>query len=113
LVQVSSALVSIDFHSRGRLAGLLSLFKNYLGSSEKSTTTDDNINQAVVILFGRVAQHLDQSNSRIPQAIDRLVEALKTPSEVVQDAVLKSLSPLVKLVPSQVGGLIDRAFDEL
>jgi len=110
---LDAGVVVIDFHGKGRLAGLISLFESYLSSSKKSTTTDDNIDQAVVILFGRVAQHLDQTDSRIPRVIDRLITALKTPSELVQEAVSECLSPLVKLVPGQVGGLIDRLFDEL
>jgi len=110
---LDAGVVVIDFHGKGRLAGLISLFESYFSSSKKSTTADDNINQAVVILFGRVAQHLDQTDSRIPQVIDRLIEALKTPSEVVQEAVSECLSPLVRLVPGQVGGLIDRLFEEL
>ncbi|KAG7450181.1 ARM repeat-containing protein [Guyanagaster necrorhizus] len=64
------------------------MFEGYLGSPSPST-------EAVVLLFGRVARHLDRADPRIPKIVDRLIEALKTPAEQVQIAVSDCLSPLV------------------
>ncbi|KAG1762385.1 armadillo-type protein [Suillus occidentalis] len=77
------------------------------------TTTGDQIKEAVVILFGRVARHLDASDTRIPSIVDRLVEALKTPAEQVQIAVSDCLVPLVKLMGPGVRKLVDHLFEEL
>jgi hypothetical protein len=83
----------IDIHGSKRLAGLLSTFEEHLGGPGPANETGDQIKEAVVILFGRVARHLDASDTRIPSIVDRLVEALKTPAEQVQIAVSDCLVP--------------------
>ncbi|KAG1896204.1 uncharacterized protein F5891DRAFT_1248179 [Suillus fuscotomentosus] len=69
----------IDIHGSKRLAGLLSTFEEHLGGSSAANETGDQIKEAVLILFGRVAGHLDASDTCIPSIVDQLVEALKTP----------------------------------
>ncbi|GLB43526.1 putative ARM repeat-containing protein [Lyophyllum shimeji] len=103
----------IDLHGAQRLAALISIFENHLAQPSPATETDDQIKEAVVILFGRVARHLDPSDSRIPGIVDRLVEALKTPAEQVQIAVSDCLSPLVKLMRPRLSQLVDSLFDDL
>ncbi|KAG1831619.1 armadillo-type protein [Suillus variegatus] len=103
----------IDIHGSKRLAGLLSTFEEHLGGPSAANETGDQIKEAVVILFGRVARHLDASDTRIPSIVDRLVEALKTPAEQVQIAVSDCLVPLVKLMGPGVRTLVDHLFEEL
>lgn len=112
MLQAGTAV--IDSHGPSRLAELISMFEKYLASpSSSSNETSDYIKEAVVILFGRVARHLDPADTRIPQIVKRLVEALKTPSEQVQIAVSDCLSPLVKIQRSTVPSLVDQLFEEL
>lgn len=111
MLQAGTAV--IDLHGPARLAELIAMFEEYLSRTGTVTEATDHIKEAVVILFGRVAQHLDPSDPRIPQIVTRLVDALKTPAEQVQIAVSECLSPLVKIQPSQVSGLVDHLFDEL
>ncbi|KAG1774599.1 armadillo-type protein [Suillus placidus] len=103
----------IDVHGSKRLAGLLSTFEKHLGGPSPANETGDQIKEAVVILFGRVARHLDASDTRIPSIVDRLVEALRTPAEQVQIAVSDCLVPLVKLMGPGVPKLVDHLFEEL
>ncbi|KAI0657693.1 ARM repeat-containing protein [Cubamyces menziesii] len=103
----------IDQHGSARLAELISMFEAELASSSAATETSDQIKEAVVILFGRVARHLDPSDSRLPSIVERLVGALKTPAEQVQMAVSDCLSPLVQVMKSPPSQLIDRLMDEL
>ncbi|KAG1731829.1 armadillo-type protein [Suillus paluster] len=103
----------IDIHGSKRLAGLLSTFEEHLAGPSPANETGDQIKEAVVILFGRVARHLDASDPRIPIIVDRLVEALKTPAEQVQIAVSDCLVPLVKLMGPGVRKLVDHLFEEL
>lgn len=110
---LQSGTVVIDIHGREKLVELISVFEEYLGRSGTSSETEDYIKEAVVILFGRVAKHLDPSDKRVAEIVERLVESLKTPAEQVQIAVSDCLSPLVKDMPSPVGTLIDRLFDDL
>lgn len=103
----------VDLHGPKRLAGLISLFEGHLSQAKSATEADDYIKEAVVILFGRVARHLDSADQRIPSIVDRLVEALRTPAEQVQIAVSECLSPLVKLIRSRLVTLVEHLFDDL
>ena len=102
----------IELHGAICLASLIGIFETNLTASA-SSKTDDFIKEAVVILFGRLASHLDASDSRLPGIVDRLVEALKTPSEQVQIAVSECLSPLVPLIQLRLPDLIGYLFHEL
>ncbi|KAJ6607520.1 armadillo-type protein [Mycena sp. CBHHK59/15] len=102
---LSAGTAIIDLHGAARLPGLISMFENHLGQPSPATETGDHIKEAVVILFGRVARHLDASDSRVPSIVERLIDALKTPAEQVQIAVSDCLSPLVKVMRPKVGQL--------
>ena len=103
----------IDLHGSTRLAVLITMFETHLGKSSPATETGDHIKEAVVILFGRVARHLEATDPRIPTIVDRLVEALRTPAEQVQIAVSDCLAPLVKLMRTRVAQLVDNLLNEL
>ncbi|KAH9485783.1 eIF-2-alpha kinase activator gcn1 [Psilocybe cubensis] len=103
----------IDLHGASRLAALVAIFEDRLGKSSYTSETDDFIKEAVVILLGRVARHLEASDSRVTEIVDRLVDALKTPSEQVQIAVSECLSPLVTLMRPRLPTLVDTLFDDL
>ncbi|KAG6810659.1 hypothetical protein H0H92_010871 [Tricholoma furcatifolium] len=103
----------IDSHGAAKLAALISVFENHLAQPSPATETDDHIKEAVIILFGRVARHLEPTDPRIPAIVDRLVDALKTPAEQVQIAVSECLSPLVQLMRPRLSSLIDSLMDEL
>ncbi|KAH9856756.1 ARM repeat-containing protein [Lenzites betulinus] len=103
----------IDLHGSSRLPDLISMFEAELASAGAATESSDQIKEAVVILFGRVARHLDPSDSRLPSIVERLVGSLKTPAEQVQIAVSDCLSPLVQVLKNPPSELIDRLMDEL
>jgi hypothetical protein len=103
----------IDLHGSTRLAPLITMFETHLGGPSPATETGDHIKEAVVILFGRVARHLQPTDPRIPAIVDRLVEALRTPAEQVQIAVSDCLAPLVKLMRSRIGQLVNNLLNEL
>ncbi|KAG6896538.1 hypothetical protein C0992_007574 [Termitomyces sp. T32_za158] len=103
----------IDRHGAERLAALISFFETHLAKPSHATETDDQIKEAVIILFGRLARHLESSDPRIPTIVDRLVEALKTPAEQVQIAVSDCLSPLVQLMRPRLASLVDNLMDDL
>ncbi|KAI0644913.1 ARM repeat-containing protein [Trametes meyenii] len=110
---LSCGAAVIDQHGSARLAELITMFETELASSGAATETSDQIKEAVVILFGRVARHLDPSDPRLPSIVERLVGALKTPAEQVQIAVSDCLSPLVRILRTPPSQLINRLMDEL
>ncbi|PCH35750.1 ARM repeat-containing protein [Wolfiporia cocos MD-104 SS10] len=110
---LNAGIAVIDDHGSTRLAGLIGMFEAHLSGASPATESADHIKEAVVILFGRVARHLDPSDPRVPQIVERLVEALKTPAEQVQIAVSDCLAALVKMMQTPVTSLVDRLMDEL
>ncbi|KAI0035599.1 ARM repeat-containing protein [Vararia minispora EC-137] len=103
----------IDAHGSKHLPELISMFEGHLATSHPASETADFIQEAVVILIGRIARHLDASDSRLPSIVTRLVEALKTPSEQVQVAVSDCLAPLVHITRSSVPKLFGLLLDDL
>lgn len=59
------------------------MFENFLDRSSKSAQFDW-VKQAVVILMGSLAKHLDKDDSRIKPIVTRLISALSTPSQNVK-----------------------------
>lgn len=103
----------IDLHGQRRLAGLIAIFEEYLSGAQATDETGDYVKEAVVILFGRVAKHLDPKDPRVAMIVERLIESLSTPAEQVQIAVSDCLSPLVRDMDGSISDLIDRLFDQL
>ncbi|KAF9496394.1 ARM repeat-containing protein [Pleurotus eryngii] len=110
---LGSGIAVIDAHGASKLAGLIAMFEAHLAAPTPPTEAGDQIKEAVVILFGRVARHLQPTDPRIPLIVSRLVDALKTPAEQVQIAVSDCLVPLVKLMGDNVSKLVDTLFNEL
>ncbi|CAG8836366.1 11041_t:CDS:1, partial [Racocetra persica] len=109
-----AGLAVIDSHGSKNVALLMSVFENYLDKPATPTETHDRIRESVVIWFGALAKHLDPTDSRIPVIIDKLLDALKTPSEAVQVAVGDCLPPLIKFMkdkaPDLISGLLNKLY---
>ncbi|SJL04290.1 uncharacterized protein ARMOST_07651 [Armillaria ostoyae] len=95
---LSVGTTTVDLHGASCISSLIAMFEDHMSNPSPSTEAGNYLTEAVVILFGRVARHLDPSETRIPTIVDRLVEALKTPTEQVQITVSDCLSPLVRLI---------------
>jgi hypothetical protein len=110
---LEAGMLILQLHGKSQLPGLISTFEGCLASKEAATESSDHIRQAVVILLGSLAQHLEKSDPRIKEVVKRLIEALRTPSEVVQEAVADCLTPLAPLIEQDVGILINQLYEEL
>ncbi|KAI5995298.1 armadillo-type protein [Pisolithus orientalis] len=111
MLQAGTAVV--DHHGSAQLTGLLTIFEDHLAAPSTASETSDQTKEAVVILFGRAARHLEASDPRIQGIVGRLVEALKTPAEQVQVAVSDCLVPLVRLMGDRLDTFVGHLFDEL
>lgn len=107
---LNAAIAVVDHKGAKSLTGLINLFESYL---KKGSGADDTVKEALVILLGRVARHLPKGDPRIKGVVDRLVTALKTPSEVVQSAVADCLPPLVVRTKGEAPKLLGRLLTEL
>ena len=110
---LEAGVLVIQFHGKSQIAGLISSFESYLSAQPSESDSGDYIRQAVVILLGAVAQHLQKSDQRIKDVVSRLIEALKTPSEVVQESVADCLTPLAPLIEDEISTIVDRLYDDL
>ncbi|KZT41926.1 ARM repeat-containing protein [Sistotremastrum suecicum HHB10207 ss-3] len=110
MLQAGSSVV--DSKGPAKLQALIQMFESHLLQAAPPTETADYVKEAVVILFGRLARHLESGDSRLPVIVDRLVVALKTPSEQVQVAVSDCLSSLVLLM-GDASELVNRLLLEL
>ncbi|SPO29720.1 related to translation activator GCN1 [Ustilago trichophora] len=109
---LEAATAVIDLHGKEHLSKLIAMFEAFF-SNPSGSTADDGITEAVVILLGREARHLDPKDPRVSKVVDRLIDALKTPSELVQSAVADCLPPLVRAISKDVPRLFDSLFREL
>lgn len=109
---LEAGITIIDSKGKVALQPLIEMFESTLKQTS-TTETQDMVFEAVVIFFGRLARHLEPSDERVPIVIDRLIEALKTPSELVQSAVADCLPPLVQARTEQRASLVKYLLDEL
>ncbi|CAI5153488.1 BEM_HP_G0080300.mRNA.1.CDS.1 [Saccharomyces cerevisiae] len=72
----------ITLHGSQNSKDLIPIFEEALSSS-----TDSALKENVIILYGTLARHLQQSDARIHTIIERLLSTLDTPSADIQQAV--------------------------
>ncbi|KAF7131418.1 hypothetical protein CNMCM5793_004589 [Aspergillus hiratsukae] len=101
--------------SRGqqRVEELMEMLESTLETSDKGSQTSDLLNEAVVVLYGSLAQHLKSDDPRLQTVIKRLLATLPTPSETVQSAVSGCLPPLIRLCGPKSGEYVQEMLDQL
>lgn len=104
---LSAASKVVDLHGSRHIADLTTMFEKHISTNTDGSEASDYVKEAVVILLGRIARHMEIGDARIPSVVSRLTEALKTPSEQVQVAVSECLAPLVAFVKGDVDRLVD------
>lgn len=110
---LDAATLVIDVHGKERLSELITRFEGFLAQPPPASEALDGVLEAVVILLGRLARHLERSDKRIASIVERLLDALKTPSEMVQVAVADCLPALVPAIKGDTPRLVERLFEEL
>ena len=110
---IDSAISVISLHGGQKLEELMSLLEEALKTSDKDSKVSDLVSEAVVILYGALARHLESGDERVPQVVQRLLQTLRTPSETVQYAVAGCLPPLIRTSPQHASDYIQQVLDEL
>lgn len=109
---LAAALTIVDLHGKETIAKLLPVFEDFLDKAPKSSVYD-NIRQAVVILMGSLARHLDKEDQRIQPIVKRLLAALSTPSQQVQEAVANCIPHLMPSVKDEASSIIKKLLNQL
>ncbi|KAL8826717.1 MAG: hypothetical protein Q9191_003625 [Dirinaria sp. TL-2023a] len=96
-----------------KLGELMPMFERTLDDSDQSTSMSDLVSEAVVILYGALACHLEDGDERVPKVVEKLLTTLSTPSETVQYAVAACLPPLVRTSNQMTGDYLQYSIDQL
>uniref|UniRef100_A0A6G1S5U8 Translational activator GCN1 n=1 Tax=Aceria tosichella TaxID=561515 RepID=A0A6G1S5U8_9ACAR len=92
---LEAALALINEHGSKRTQYIMSTFQTFLTKSSK-TSENDNTRRNVIILLGTMAKHLDPNDAQVKTILAHLIQALETPSQVVQEAVANCFPPLIE-----------------
>lgn len=94
-IMLEAAIRMVNEHGNKRTQFMMSSFQTFLTKSAK-TVENDNTRKNVIILLGTMAKHLDQSDPQVKTILAQLIQALNTPSQVVQEAVANCFPPLIE-----------------
>jgi HEAT repeat protein len=109
---LNASLAIVDLHGKDCVATLLPVFEQFLDKAPNNSEYD-NIRQAVVILMGSLARHLDKEDKRIEPIVHRLLAALSTPSQQVQEAVANCIPHLIVSMKDQAPQVVKKLMNQL
>ncbi|XP_058803320.1 stalled ribosome sensor GCN1 isoform X2 [Phymastichus coffea] len=108
----TAAVAAVDLHGKDNITSLLPVFEDFMDKAPKIGSFDC-IKQSVVILMGSLARHLDKDDARIKPIVTRLIAALSTPSQQVQEAVANCLPHLVPSIKDDAPKMLEKLMHQL
>lgn len=109
---LSAALAVVDCHGKECVGSLLPVFEVFLDKAPNSSSYD-NIRMSVVIIMGSLARHLDKDDEKIQPIVNKLLSALATPSQQVQEAVANCLPYLIPSMKDQANAIVKKLLNQL
>ncbi|XP_049938173.1 eIF-2-alpha kinase activator GCN1 [Schistocerca serialis cubense] len=109
---LAAALAAVDLHGKETVNSLLPVFEDFLDKAPDSGSFDA-VRQSVVILMGSLARHLEKDDRKVKPIVGKLIDALSTPSQQVQEAVANCLPPLVPAVKDDAPLLVQKLLHQL
>jgi len=109
---LAAALAAVDLHGKETVNSLLSVFEEFLDKAPDSGSFDA-VRQSVVILMGSLARHLERDDRKVKPIVGKLIDALSTPSQQVQEAVANCLPPLVPAIKDDAPHLVQKLLHQL
>ncbi|KAF1967533.1 ARM repeat-containing protein [Bimuria novae-zelandiae CBS 107.79] len=110
---VEAATSVITQKAQSKVEPLMDLFETALESPDRKSESYDQVNEAVIILYGALGRHLKKGDKRVPKVVQRLLATLSTPSETVQYAVAQCLPPLVRTSEQELQTYIEQMLEQL
>lgn len=111
MVEAATAIIAL--HGKNKVEDLMKTFEQTLEAPDKGSEFTDRVNEAVIIMYGALARHLQSGDPRVPKVVNRLLETLSTPSEAVQYAVAECLPPLVRASKENISDYVEKIFEKL
>ncbi|MCJ1310876.1 hypothetical protein MMC25_004544 [Agyrium rufum] len=109
---IDGATEVLALHGGAQLEELMTLFENTMEASDGSSGGSDLVSEAVVILYGALARHLDSQDPRLDVVVQRLLKTLSTPSETVQYAVASCLPPLIRISGQKSSSYVQQTLED-
>ncbi|OCK83759.1 ARM repeat-containing protein [Lepidopterella palustris CBS 459.81] len=110
---IDAATSVIAAKAQSKVEPLMKLFEEALEGPDRGSEIYDQVNEAVIILYGALGRHLKAGDERVPKVVQRLLVTLSTPSETVQYAVAECLPPLVQASHQETSGYIQQMMEQL
>ncbi|PSN61367.1 translational activator [Corynespora cassiicola Philippines] len=110
---IEAATRVITTKAQSKVEPLMDLFENALEGPDRKSEMYDQVNEAVIILYGALGRHLQAGDARVPKVVQRLLATLSTPSETVQYAVAQCLPPLVRTSEQELPQYIEQMTEQL
>ncbi|XP_050428073.1 eIF-2-alpha kinase activator GCN1 isoform X2 [Adelges cooleyi] len=109
---LKAAVAVVNIHGKNNVDRLMSIFEKF---SKKATSSEsfDNVRLGVVVCMGCLARHLVTNDPKLKPITNRLLEALSTPSQEVQEAVANCLSPLMPMVKDDAAAILKKLLGKL
>lgn len=96
-----------------RVEKLMDVLELTLETSDKGSKQSDWLNESVIVLYGSLARHLEPGDKRVSIIIQKLLDALPTPSENVQYAVAECLPPVIRLSSDSIDRYVQELLSQL
>uniref|UniRef100_A0A914N2N4 TOG domain-containing protein n=1 Tax=Meloidogyne incognita TaxID=6306 RepID=A0A914N2N4_MELIC len=105
----NAAAKAIQNHGSAMVDTLFPFIEEQLNKLTKEAK-NDNLRQGLVVLIGTLAQYLKEDNAKVRKIVARLIEALSTPSQQVQESVAGCLPALIPSLKNDASKLIENMF---
>uniref|UniRef100_A0A1I8BXN9 TOG domain-containing protein n=1 Tax=Meloidogyne hapla TaxID=6305 RepID=A0A1I8BXN9_MELHA len=105
----NAAAKAIQNHGSEMVDTLFPFIEEELNKLTKEAK-NDNLRQGLVVLIGTLAQYLKEDNAKVRKIVARLIEALSTPSQQVQESVAGCLPALIPFLKNDARALIENMF---
>ncbi|KAH7081910.1 armadillo-type protein [Paraphoma chrysanthemicola] len=110
---IDAATSVITTKAQTKVEPLMELFENALEGPDRKSEMYDQVNEAVIILYGALGRHLAAGDERVAKVVKRLLATLSTPSETVQYAVAQCLPPLIRTSQQEVSAYVEEIMEQL
>ncbi|XP_063969205.1 stalled ribosome sensor GCN1-like [Lytechinus pictus] len=102
---LNAGMAAIIQQGKPNVGTLLPVFEKFMDEAPDSSSYD-TVRQSVIILMGSLARHLEKDDPKVKPIVGKLIEALSTPSQPVQEAVANCLPPLVPAIKTDAPGIV-------
>ena len=103
----------LKIHGEKSLHHIIPLFEKYLRGPMPKTTLEDRKRELIIILLGEAARFLGNDTAKMTTILKMLLNNVRAPSELVQQAIAECISALIKASKDEAPTLIQHQLKQL